>query len=264
MNAKLAEDAKDFVRAEASTGNMRGARAWTPVQVFAAGFTQNRRAELQSELNIFKRVASFVDLAVVLPKWERKVRDFDHFPQSGVTDEAKMDVFFRTNPTSVQQFTSALISAGGYNYEKLRKLVDSQFGQNRTAMSYDQGARFGSKDPSGRSSGSVHGADTENAQNSNSGSNTGAECDPWQDWKDDGISEGFDGGGVYRIGKGGWYFVGTRVKLSSTWPHLVILPSDSRIEKMVRQWRQGLGHWRGLRNPTVEQGRTVRWKGRRA
>ena len=51
MNAKLVNGAKDIVRAEASKSNIRGARAWKRVQVYAAGLTQNRRAELQSELN---------------------------------------------------------------------------------------------------------------------------------------------------------------------------------------------------------------------
>ena len=139
----------NIVRAEASKGNIRGARAWKRVQVYAAGLTQNRRAELQSELNNFKRAVSFDDLAIVLPKWERKVRDLEHFPQSGVTDEVKMDFLLKIIPTSLQQFTSALISAGGYNYEKLRYFVDSQVAQNRTAKSYDQGSKFDSKEPSG-------------------------------------------------------------------------------------------------------------------
>ena len=44
MNAKLVEGAKDIVRAEASKGNIRGARAWKRVQVSAAGLTQNGRS----------------------------------------------------------------------------------------------------------------------------------------------------------------------------------------------------------------------------
>ena len=86
---------------------------------------------------------------IVLPKWERKVRDLEHFPQSGVTDEVKMDFLLKIIPTSLQQFTSALISAGGYNSEKLWCFVDSQVAQNRTAKSYDQGSMFDSKEPSG-------------------------------------------------------------------------------------------------------------------
>ena len=116
MNAKLVDGAKDIVRAEASKGNIRGARAWKRVQVNAAGLTQNRRAEIQSEQSIFKRVASFDDLAIVLPKWERMVRDLEHFPQSGVTDEVTIDFLLEIIPTSLKQFTSALSSAGGYNY----------------------------------------------------------------------------------------------------------------------------------------------------
>ena len=63
MNANLVDGAKGIVRAEASKGNIRGARAWKRVQVHAAGLTQNRRAELQSELSNFKRTVSFDDLA---------------------------------------------------------------------------------------------------------------------------------------------------------------------------------------------------------
>ena len=77
--------------AEASKGSIRGARAWKRVQVYAAGLTQNRRAELQSDLNTFKRAASFDHLAIVLPKWERKVRDLEHFPHAGVADDGKVD-----------------------------------------------------------------------------------------------------------------------------------------------------------------------------
>ena len=137
MNAKLLEGVKDIVRTEASKGNIRGAQAWKRVQVYDAGLTQNRRA------------VSFDDLAIVLPKWERKVRDLEHFPQSGVTDEVKMDLPQKIIPTSLQQFTSALISARGYNYEKLRYFVVSQVAQNRTAKSYDQGSKFDSKNLSG-------------------------------------------------------------------------------------------------------------------
>ena len=210
MNAKLVEGAKDMLRAEASKGNIRGARAWKRVQVYAAGLTQDRRAELQSELNNFKRAVSFDDLAVVLPKSERKVRDLEHFPQSGVTDEVKMDFLLEIIPTSLQQFTSALISAGGYNYEKLRYFVDSQVAQNRTAKSYDQGSKFDSKEPSGMIIGEVSTEQTtENTQNLNAVSNIGAERDSWKDRKDDGASEGFDGGEMYRLGKGGRYFNGT-------------------------------------------------------
>ena len=150
MNAKLVDGAKDVVRAEASKGNIRGARAWKRVQVHAAGLTQNRRAELQSELNNINRAVSFDDLAIVLLKWERKVRDLEHFPQSGVADEVKMDFLLKIIPTSLHRFTSALISAGGYyNYENLRYFVDSQVAQNRTAKSYDQVSMFDSKEPSG-------------------------------------------------------------------------------------------------------------------
>ena len=74
--------------------------------------TQNRRAKLQSELNNFKRTVPFDDLAIILPKWERKVRDLN-FPQSGVTDKVKMDFLLKIIPISLQQFTSALISARG-------------------------------------------------------------------------------------------------------------------------------------------------------
>ena len=42
---------------------------------------------------------------------------------------------------------------------------------------------------------------TENTRNPNAVSNSGAERDPWKDWKDDGASEGFDGGDMYRMGK---------------------------------------------------------------
>ena len=34
---------------------------------------------------------------------------------------------------------------------------------------------------------------TENTQNLNAVSNSGAERDPWKDWEDGGTSEGFDG-----------------------------------------------------------------------
>ena len=211
MNVKMVEGAKDIVRAEASKGNIRGARAWKRVQVYAAGLTQNRRAELQSELNNFKRAASFDDLVIVLPKWECKVRDLERFPQSGVTDEVKMDLLLKIIPTSLQQFTSALISAGGYNYEKLRYFVDSQVAQNRTAKSYDKGTKSDLKDSSGMIIGEVSTEQTteENTQDSNSGSNGGVGCDPWKDWKDYGTSEGSDGGEMYRMGKGGRYFNGT-------------------------------------------------------
>ena len=50
MNAKVVDGTRDIVRAEASQDNKRGARARQRVQVYAAGMTQNRRAELQSEL----------------------------------------------------------------------------------------------------------------------------------------------------------------------------------------------------------------------
>ena len=101
----------------------------------------------------------------------------------------------------MQQFTSALISAGGHNHGKLRYFVDTQGAQNRTAKSYDQGTTFDSKDPLGMIIGEVsteHTTEhaTENAQNSNSRSNSGAECDPWKDWVNDGTSEGFDAGGM--------------------------------------------------------------------
>ena len=115
---------------------------------------------LLSELNNFKRTVSFDDLAIVLPTWERKDRDLEHFPQTGVTDEVKMDFLLKIILTSLQQFTSALISAGGYNYEKLRYFVDSQVAQNRTAKSYDQGSKFDSKEPLGDDHRrGVHGAD---------------------------------------------------------------------------------------------------------
>ena len=82
------------------------------------------------------------------------------FRQSGVTDEVKMDFLVKIIPTSLQQFTSALISAGGYNHEKLRYFVDSQVAQNRTTKSYDQGSKIDSKENLGddRRRG-VHGAD---------------------------------------------------------------------------------------------------------
>ena len=99
--------------AEAGGGDIRGARAWKRVQVYVAGLTQHRRAELQNELNSYKRAASFDDLVVLLPKWERKVRDLERFPQSGITNEVKMDLLLNIIPASLQQFTSALISAGG-------------------------------------------------------------------------------------------------------------------------------------------------------
>ena len=65
MNARLVDGAKDIVRAKASKGNIRGARAWKRVQVYAAGLTQNRRADTQSELNNIERTVSFDDLATV-------------------------------------------------------------------------------------------------------------------------------------------------------------------------------------------------------
>ena len=209
MNGKLVEGAKDIVHAEASKGSIRGARAWKRVQVYAAFLTQNRLVELQSELNNFKRAVSFDDLAIVLPKWERKVRDLEHFPQSGVTDEMKMDFLLKIIPI-LQQFTSALILAGGYNYEKLRYFVESQVAQNRTAKSYDQGSKFDLKEPSGMIIGEVSTEQTtENTRNFNAVSNSGAERNSWKDRKDDGASEGFDGGEMYRLGKGGRYFNGT-------------------------------------------------------
>ena len=91
------------MRAKASRGNIRGARAWKRVQVHAAGLTQNRRAELQSELNNFKQAASFDDFSIVLPKRERKVRGLEHFPQFGATDEVKMDFLLKITPTPSQQ-----------------------------------------------------------------------------------------------------------------------------------------------------------------
>ena len=45
MNAKLADGSNKTMRAEASKGTIRGARAWKRVQVYATGLTQNRRAE---------------------------------------------------------------------------------------------------------------------------------------------------------------------------------------------------------------------------
>ena len=91
--------------------------------------------------------------------WRLSCRDLEHFPQSGVTDEVKMDFLLKIIPTSLQQFTLALISAGGYNYEKLRYFVDGQVAQNRTAKSYDPGSKFDSKEPSGMFRRGVHGAD---------------------------------------------------------------------------------------------------------
>ena len=101
MSAKVVDGAKDIGCVEASKGNIRGPRAWKRVQVDAAGLTQNRRAELQSELNNFKRAASFDDLAVVWLRWERKLLDSEHFPQSGVTVEVKMDLLLQIIRTSL-------------------------------------------------------------------------------------------------------------------------------------------------------------------
>ena len=108
-----------------------------------------------------------------------------------------MDFLLKTIPTSLQQFTSALISAGGYNYEKLRCFVDGQVAQNRTAKTYDQGSKVSTEQT------------TDNTRNFNAVSNSGAERNSWKDGKDDGASEGFDGGEMYRLGKGGQYFNGT-------------------------------------------------------
>ena len=77
VNAKLVDGAKDIARADASKGNIRSAR--------------EQAGELQSELKNLKRAASVNDFPIVSPKWELKVRDLEHFPQSGVTDEVKMD-----------------------------------------------------------------------------------------------------------------------------------------------------------------------------
>ena len=260
MNAKLVEGAKDIVRAEASKGNIRGARAWKRVQVYAAGLTQNRRAELQSELNNFKRAVSFDDLAIVLPKWERKVRDLEHFPQSGVTDEVKMDFLLKIIPTSLQQFTSALISAGGYNYEKLRYFVDSQVAQNRTAKSYDPGSKFDSKEPSGMIIGEVSTEQTtENTQSLNAVSNSGAERNSWKDRKDDGASEGFDGGEMFRLGKGGRYFNGTCDNFHQhghAWRHC---PKMSEQEKVAFAAKKGVNYTGATKGGGKDQG--GKWSG---
>ena len=161
------------------------------------------------ELNNFKRAASFDDLAIVLPKWERKVRDLEHFPRSGVTDEVKMDFLLKIIPTRLQQFTSALISTGGHNWEMLRYFVDSQVAKYRTAKTYDGGSKFDSKEPSRMIIGEVYTEQaTENTKKLNAVPNSGAERDPWKDWKDDGTSEGFDGGGMCRTGKGGMATLG--------------------------------------------------------
>ena len=115
----------------------------------------------------------------------------EHFPQSGVTDGVKMDFLLKIIQTSLQQLTSALISAGGYNYEKLRYFVDSQVAQNLKAESCDQGSKFDSKEPSGMIIGEVSTEQTTgNTQNFNAVSNSGAERDPLKDWNDDGNSEG--------------------------------------------------------------------------
>ena len=172
-NAKLVDGAMGVVWVEASKGNIRGARAWKRVQVHAVGLTQDRLAEFHSELNNLKRAECFDDLPC--RSWELMVHDSEFFPQSGVTDEVKMDLFMKIIPKSLQQFTSALISAGGYNYEKLRYIVDSQVAQHRTAKSYGLG------DHSGMIIGEVSTEQTtENAQNPNSGSNSGADCYPWK------------------------------------------------------------------------------------
>ena len=93
----------------------------------------------------------------------------------------KIDFFLKIIPTSLQRFTSALISAGGYNYEKLRYFVDSQVAQNRTAKRYDQGSKFDSKGPTGMIIGEVSTEQTtENTQNLNAVSNSGAEREPWK------------------------------------------------------------------------------------
>ena len=52
MNAKVVDGTRDVVRAEASTDNIRVARARQRVQVYAAGMTQSRRAELQSRRHL--------------------------------------------------------------------------------------------------------------------------------------------------------------------------------------------------------------------
>ena len=65
--------------------------------------------------------------------------------------------------------------------------MDSQVAPNRTSKSHDQDTKFDLKDLSGMIIGEASTEQTkENAQNPYSGSNGGAECDPWKDWKDDG------------------------------------------------------------------------------
>ena len=172
------------MRAEASKGNIRGARAWKRVQVYAAGLTQNRRAELQSKLNTFKRAA------VVLPKWERKVCDW----------EVKMDFFLKIIPTSLQQFTSALVSTGRCNYEKLRRSKQLKTARRRAVTKERSSTRKSSRDGHRRG---VHGADYGPHPQPQLSVEHGSECDAWKDWKDDGTSELLDGGGMCRMGIGG-------------------------------------------------------------
>ena len=113
MNATLVDGAKDIRQHQRCTSLETSSG-------LCCCLTQNRPAALQSELDKFKPAASFDDLAVVLPKRKRKVLDLKHLPQSRIQDEVKMDFLLKIIPTSLQQVTSALISAGGYNYGKLR------------------------------------------------------------------------------------------------------------------------------------------------
>ena len=73
-----------------------------------------------------------------------------------------------SRPTSLQQFISALISAGGCNYG--------------TAKSYDSSSKFDPKEPSGMIIGEVSTEQTtENTQTFDAMPNSGAERDPGED-----------------------------------------------------------------------------------
>ena len=133
--------------------------------------------------------------------------------------------------------------------------MDSQVAQNRMAKSYDQGSKFDSKEPSGMIIGEVSTEQTtENTQNFNVVLNSGAERDPWEDWKDDGASDGLDGGRMYRMGKGGRYFNGTCDNCHQhghAWRHC---PKMSEQDKIAFAAKKGVNYKGATKGGGKDQG----------
>ena len=95
---------------------------------------------------------------------------------------------------------------------------------------------------------------TENAQNSNSGSNSGAECDPWKYWKDDGTLEGFDCGGMFRMGKSGRYFNGTYDNCHQHGHAWRYCPKMSEQDKIAFAAKKGVNYKGGSKGGGEDQG----------